>query len=124
MAFYVVNLPGYSPTISSDGAKIYVGTSGGYFYAIRSSDGVIELQYFAGAAIMSKPAIGGGGVIYFKSANGFVYAIHSNNFTPKWAFPVGTDSTDLLTSPVLYLHRQFRTTATWFTPQRPEKFMP
>jgi outer membrane protein assembly factor BamB len=91
----------YSPTISSDGTKLYVGTSDGYFYAIRSSDGTIALQYVTGASIMSKPAIGDGGVIYFKSANGYVYANHITDFTNKWVFYVGTDSTDSLSSPVL-----------------------
>jgi outer membrane protein assembly factor BamB len=86
--------------ISPDGNTVYVGTTGGVFYALDAktsiASGSQRWKYPSSGsigAIKGKPAVGGDGTVYFGSEDGHVYALNpdSGSLTDaqrlKWIYP-------------------------------------
>ncbi len=86
-----------SPVVGSDGT-IYIGTHGGYFYAI-TQDGKEKWKIKIGTPIEKKgynvmsscqstAAIAKDGTVYIVSLDQYLFAISSNGKI-KWKFPIG-----------------------------------
>ncbi len=79
-----------SPGISPDGYEVYVGArsaTGGALYALYASDGSVKWSYPCGG-VLSSPAIGADGLIYFADTNGKIIALNPDG-TEKWTFDSG-----------------------------------
>ena len=91
-----------SLAISPDGNTVYVGTTGGFLYALdaktSTTSGSQLWKYPSGStgvgAIRGKPAVDGDGTVYFGTDNGRVYALNpdatsalSDAERVKWVFP-------------------------------------
>ena len=67
-----------SPTLSSDGKVVYVGSSDARLYAINTVDGSKNWSFLTGGSVVSTPALSSDGkVVYVGSENNEVYAIVS-----------------------------------------------
>ncbi|MBI5872106.1 PQQ-like beta-propeller repeat protein, partial [archaeon] len=97
-----------SPAIGADGT-IYVGSHDNKLYAINP-DGTVKWQFIVGdpeylkewdnwKGILSTPAIGSDGTIYFTSISDFLFAINPDG-TEKWRFSIAMTS-DSWSSPAI-----------------------
>ncbi|XP_077998374.1 uncharacterized protein LOC144451416 [Glandiceps talaboti] len=66
---------GSSPAFSRDNKVIYFGGEDGYFYALSAEDGNVQWTFETDNSIISSPAVGKEGTIYFASLDGFMYAL-------------------------------------------------
>lgn len=76
----------YSPETSSptqDGGMIYVGTHGGYFYAVNASDGKIVWNYENGEPISSTAAVTPDRV-FFSDLGGHLICLNKSDGTEIW----------------------------------------
>ena len=65
-----------SPTLSSDGKAVYVGSRDNNLYAINTVDGSKNWSFPTGGSVVSTPALSSDGkVVYVGSENNEVYAI-------------------------------------------------
>jgi outer membrane protein assembly factor BamB len=74
-----------SPVFDVSTDVIYVGGAGGKLYAVDSY-GVIKWVFQTNGAVVSSPAIGSGGAIFFGSYDSTMYALNPNG-TLKWSYP-------------------------------------
>ena len=84
--FYVV--PKSAPAI--DGERVYFGSDGGWFFAIRQDDGSEAWRFKVGRhskgkSIFSAPALYGGSV-FFGSYDGNVYALDAETGIERWRY--------------------------------------
>jgi len=75
-----------SPAV--DGATIYVGSTGGFLYAVDRQAGTEKWEFDAKGRIASSPAVAGG-LVYFGAYDGNFYAIDSATGKLKWKFQTG-----------------------------------
>lgn len=77
-----------SPVVA-DG-KVFIGTSGGKFYALDATSGGIIWTFDAGSPVSSSPAFQNG-VVFFGTENpGNIYALDASTGLPIWQYQVGT----------------------------------
>lgn len=78
-----------SAVLGSDGT-VYIGPSGNYFFAMRSSGG-LSWSYVTGSHIShSSAAMGNGGALFFGSDNNVLYAINYRGAL-RWSYTAGDD---------------------------------
>lgn len=68
-----------------DRGLIFVGSAGGYEYAVRESDGTAVWRFATAGAVRSSAAASYGEV-FFSSADGNVYAVDEASGAEKWRF--------------------------------------
>ncbi|MDY6835093.1 MAG: PKD domain-containing protein [Chloroflexota bacterium] len=99
-----------SPAIGMDGT-IYIGSQGesadiydpasGHLWAIDPDNGSKIWDYSTVGGVLSSPAVGDDGTIYFGTSDGKFYALNSSG-TPKWNTPYNT-SERIVSSPAIGL---------------------
>ena len=75
-----------SPAV--DAGAIYVGSTGGFLYAIDRATGVEKWHFDAKSRIASSPAVANG-MVYFGAYDGNFYAVDEANGQLKWKFATG-----------------------------------
>ena len=75
--------------IAADG-KVFVGTSGGKFYALDLTTGEIIWTFDAGSPISSSPAFQNGGVFFGTENPGKIYALDARTGLVNWLYQVPT----------------------------------
>ncbi len=76
-----------SSPLVSDGV-VYVGSSNGNVYAVRTGDGSLVWKFTTKGAVNSSTAIWGN-LVYFASLDGNVYAVDAHSGLEKWHFKTG-----------------------------------
>ena len=72
-----------SPAV--DGATIYVGSTGGFLYAVDRAAGTEKWKFETKSRIASSPAVAGG-LVYFGAYDGNFYAVDAATGKLKWKF--------------------------------------
>ncbi|MEW6381867.1 MAG: PQQ-binding-like beta-propeller repeat protein [bacterium] len=88
-----------SPAISADGSTIYVGSTGGAVYALRSGidyspETRLRWKFAAEGGFYSSPAVGTDGTVYIGSSNNTIYALDpadAANSRVKWSYRTNGD---------------------------------
>ncbi len=84
---------GSSPVLGSDGT-VYIGASGvsdGGMYAINGKGAAIRWRFQTGGPIVSTPAVGANGLLYFGSNDFNFYALSAATGALKWKLETGGD---------------------------------
>ena len=69
---------GISPTLSADGAVMYVGSYNDKLYAINTADGSVAWSFTAGDVVLSKPTLSADeSVVFVGSHDKKLYAINT-----------------------------------------------
>lgn len=86
-----------TPAAAPD-STIYIGTSAGSVYALRSTDGSEKWRVKpSGSAIRSSPSIGPDGTVYIGSDDQKLYALDPTNGSTKWSYTTGGAVTSSVT---------------------------
>ena len=75
-----------SPAVHGD--VLYVGSTGGFLYALDRTSGTAKWQTNIKARIASSPAVAGG-LVYFGAYDGKFYALNESDGQVKWQFQTG-----------------------------------
>jgi outer membrane protein assembly factor BamB len=75
-----------SPLVTDD--TVYVGSLDGYLYAINRNDGSVRWKFQADRDVVSSPALGADGNVYFASFSGTLYCLNSKG-EKQWSVETG-----------------------------------
>jgi outer membrane protein assembly factor BamB len=70
------------------GENIYIGSTGGMFYALDRTSGAVNWKMDVKARIVSSPAVAGG-IVYFGAYDGRFYALDARDGHLRWKFQTG-----------------------------------
>ncbi len=78
---------GSGPVADPSAGRIYLGTSTGRFYALRSQDGNVVWSHDTGESIHSVPALSeDGSTVYFGNESGVLTALDAATGVPEWTY--------------------------------------
>jgi len=76
-----------SPTVSPDGATIFIGSNDNKVYALYAATGTEKWSFVTGGQVYSSPAVSpDGATIFIGSYDNKVYALYASTGTEKWSF--------------------------------------
>lgn len=90
-----------TPALSADGSTLYAGSTENVLYALDAATGAqLPGGAFVESEIVSSPAVGQNGTVYFGTVGNRVYAINGQNGSLAWPQPFETDGS-MVSSPAI-----------------------
>lgn len=87
-----------SPILNTDGTTVYIGSRGGYLYAlnpgtVNSTSATRRWQASVGDMHMTSPVLSANGDTIFTGGGSTLWAINTSNGVARWTYPLGVGMT-------------------------------